>query len=411
MNGFEFGVWDDAVVFRKRATAAAAVTLRWQHELYSFTPRASAVGQVSEVTVRSNDPKTKRMTEGQATSARPPGTAAIWGERAKAIASVGGGSAVVADRVAPPAEAGSMADGALRRNASTFLEAEGLALGSPKIAAGATVSIQGVGPYSGDHVLGATTHIFKGADSYKTRFEITGDRSRAFADLVGGGGAQPSGGGGGGDTSSWSSSLVIGTVTNTNDPMQMGRIKVKFEALGSNIESDWARVATPHAGGKERGMFFLPQVGDEVVVGFEHGDARRPFVLGSLFTGKDKPGPEIIEPGVREPMFGVATPHQFAAHSKKELKLTSDEKMTITVKGNPGTYDLTADGDMTTTGKKSMKTKASQSMELEAGSSVKIKGSGTVEIESSGQLKVKGSTVSVEGSGMVEIKGGMIKLG
>jgi uncharacterized protein involved in type VI secretion and phage assembly len=168
-------------------------------------------------------------------------------------------------------------------------------------------------------------------------------------------------------------------------------------------------VATPNAGAG-RGMYFLPQVGDEVVVGFEHGDSRRPFVLGSLYTGKkaldDK---ELVED--QTAMFAVKTPDKMAAHATKELKLTSDEKMTIVVTGNPGEHKLTADGDVITEGKKNIKGKASQSIELEAQSSVKIKGSGTVEIESSGQLKVKGAAVSIEGSGMVEVKGGMIKLG
>ena len=411
MNGFEFGVWDDKLVFRKPRTGAAAVRLHWPNELLSFRPRASAVGQVDEVTVRSNDPKAKSQTTGQAQSAAAPSTARIWDQRRNAISALQGGTALVADRVATStAEAMSMAEASLRRNASTFLEAEGLALGSPLIAAGATVSISGVGDFSGDYVLGSTTHVFKGAQGYRTRFEITGDRPRTFADLVGGGQAAAAGGAGG-SASTWSQSLVIAEVTNNNDPKKMGRVKVRFQALGTNIESDWARVATPHAG-KGRGLMFMPQPGDEVVVGFEHGDARRPFVLGSLFTGeKVLDDEELVDKASRDAMFAVKTPHKIAAHASKEVKLTSDEKMSIVVTGNPGDHTLTADGNVTTDSRKSIKEKASQSIELEAGSSVKIKGSGTVEIESSGQLKVKGSAVSIEGSGMVEVKGGMIKLG
>jgi phage protein D/phage baseplate assembly protein gpV len=412
MNGFEFGVWDDKLVFRKPTTGPPAVSLHWPSELFSFRPRASAVGQVDDVMVRSNDPKAKSQTTGQASAARPASTAPIWDQRAKAISALKGGSALVADRVATSAEeARSMAEASLRRNASTFLEAEGLALGSPLLAAGATVSISGVGAFSGDYVLGSTTHVFKGAQGYRTRFEITGDRPRAFADLVGGGQPAATGGGSSGSASAWSQSLVIATVTNNNDPEKMGRVKVKYPALGTNIESDWARVATPHAGAG-RGLMFLPQPGDEVVVGFEHGDARRPFVLGSLFAGqKVLDDEELVDKASRDAMFAVKTPHQIAAHAAKEVKLTSDEKMTIVITGNPGDHTLTADGNVTTDAKKSIKAKASQSIELEASSSVKIKGSGTVEIESSGQLKVKGSAVSIEGSGMVEVKGGMIKLG
>jgi uncharacterized protein involved in type VI secretion and phage assembly len=162
--------------------------------------------------------------------------------------------------------------------------------------------------------------------------------------------------------------------------------------------------------GNSRGVFMMPQADDTVVVGFEHGDPRRPFVLGTLYTGKEKL-PAELKASNREPMFAVKTPHQIFAQSDKELKLTSNEKMTIEVKNNPGELAVTADGDIKFDGKKNIKSTAAQNFEVTANSSVKIKGSGTVEIESSGQVKVKGSAVSIEGSGMVEVKGGMIKLG
>jgi uncharacterized protein involved in type VI secretion and phage assembly len=147
------------------------------------------------------------------------------------------------------------------------------------------------------------------------------------------------------------------------------------------------------------------------VVGFEHGDARRPFVLGSLYTGTEPLPADLTDGQDRKSKFGVKTDHQFLAHSEKELKLHSGEKMTIEIKGNPGDLKVEADGNIENKASKNYKTTASQNFEVSANSSVKIKGSGTVEIESSGQLKITGSTVSIQGSGMVEVKGGMIKLG
>jgi uncharacterized protein involved in type VI secretion and phage assembly len=63
---------------------------------------------------------------------------------------------------------------------------------------------------------------------------------------------------------------------------------VKFPGLSDNDESAWARLAMPMAG-KERGFYFLPEVDDEVLVAFEHGDVRYPYVLGALWNGQDKP--------------------------------------------------------------------------------------------------------------------------
>jgi uncharacterized protein involved in type VI secretion and phage assembly len=81
--------------------------------------------------------------------------------------------------------------------------------------------------------------------------------------------------------------VVIGIVTNNNDPDRLGRVKVRFPWLSTSTESHWARVATPMAG-NGRGLYFLPEVDDEVLVLFERGDVRFPFVIGALWNGKDQ---------------------------------------------------------------------------------------------------------------------------
>ena len=81
--------------------------------------------------------------------------------------------------------------------------------------------------------------------------------------------------------------VVLGIVTNNNDPDGLGRVKVRFPWLGSSTESHWARVAAPMAG-NDRGLYFLPEVDDEVLVLFERGDVRFPFVIGALWNGKDQ---------------------------------------------------------------------------------------------------------------------------
>jgi uncharacterized protein involved in type VI secretion and phage assembly len=82
--------------------------------------------------------------------------------------------------------------------------------------------------------------------------------------------------------------VVVGLVTNNQDPDGLGRVKVKFPWLSDVDESSWARIAAPMAG-KQRGACFLPEVDDEVLVAFEHGDMRFPYVLGALWNGQDAP--------------------------------------------------------------------------------------------------------------------------
>ena len=89
--------------------------------------------------------------------------------------------------------------------------------------------------------------------------------------------------------------VVPGIVTNNQDSEEMGRVKIYFPWLSDDNETDWVRVATLMAG-SGRGTFFLPEVGDEVLVAFEHGDINQPYVIGALWNGVAPP-PETNSDG------------------------------------------------------------------------------------------------------------------
>lgn len=82
--------------------------------------------------------------------------------------------------------------------------------------------------------------------------------------------------------------IVLGIVTDNKDPEGLGRVKLNFPWKDTNYESIWAPVATIMAG-NDRGAFFLPEKGDEVIVAFDHGDIDHPYVIGTLWNGVDKP--------------------------------------------------------------------------------------------------------------------------
>ena len=107
--------------------------------------------------------------------------------------------------------------------------------------------------------------------------------------------------------------VFVGIVTNNKDPLNSGRIKVIFPWMDGATESHWARLATLYAG-KERGSYFVPEVGDEVLVVFEHGDMNQPFVVGSLWNGKDP----LPEPG-----------HPDGEDNHKVLETRSGHKLTF----------------------------------------------------------------------------------
>src|SRR6185503_18393301 len=83
--------------------------------------------------------------------------------------------------------------------------------------------------------------------------------------------------------------LVEGVVVeNSGDPLKLGRVRVSFDVLPDKPESTWARVMTPMAG-KERGWVTIPEVGDEVLVSFVHGNHDNAIIVGSLYNSKDTP--------------------------------------------------------------------------------------------------------------------------
>jgi uncharacterized protein involved in type VI secretion and phage assembly len=409
MYDFEFFVDDRKFSFRKRKRDTAAATLTWGENLLTFKPRMSAVGQVSEVRVANHDPKARQSLVGVASSSQPATSAQAATTRSAVIGKLAGGTVVVADRVVTNAgDASKLAQGTLDRLASAFVEAEGKAFGNPEVCAGATVKIENVGSFSGDYVLSQTTHTFRGGSGYTTTFVISGRSAHTFAELVRGGN--------GNGKPSWASGLVIGTVTNTNDPDGMGRVRVKFPQLGEGIEGWWARIATLNAGA-ERGVFMLPQVNDEVVVGFEHGDPRRPFVLGCLYDGnRNKPPADLRDPSNdRKALFGVKTDHEVFVDGKQKMTLRTGEKMTVEVNKNgrngTGDYLLDAKGNITEKAAQAVKIEANQTIDLKASQSVTVKGSGTVNVESSGSLTLKGATIDIQASGPLSLKGAIINIG
>lgn len=93
--------------------------------------------------------------------------------------------------------------------------------------------------------------------------------------------------------------VVPAIVKNLDDPMRLGRIQVGFDWMEDEPQSYWARVAAPMAG-PERGLFFMPEKGDEVLVSFDHGDSSHPYVIGYCWSKSDEPpyGADLEKRGI-----------------------------------------------------------------------------------------------------------------
>lgn len=92
--------------------------------------------------------------------------------------------------------------------------------------------------------------------------------------------------------------VVMGIVKSLDDPQNLGRVQVYFPWLSETNQSYWARIATLMAG-SERGSWFMPEVDDEVLVAFEHGNSQHPYIVGFLWNGESKPPNQDIDYQVR----------------------------------------------------------------------------------------------------------------
>jgi phage baseplate assembly protein gpV len=94
--------------------------------------------------------------------------------------------------------------------------------------------------------------------------------------------------------------VVAAIVKSLDDPSSLGRVQVNFDWMGDAPDGYWARVAAPMAGG-DRGCFFMPEVNDEVLVAFDHGDVAHPYVIGYCWSQPDQPpfGADLEKRGIR----------------------------------------------------------------------------------------------------------------
>jgi uncharacterized protein involved in type VI secretion and phage assembly len=180
-------------------------------------------------------------------------------------------------------------------------------------------------------------------------------------------------------------------VTDIKDPDNQGRVKVSLPwspDTGSAKYEAWARLATMMAG-KNRGSWFVPDVNDEVLVAFEAGDTRRPYVIGALWNGTDS---------APESMDGAGNNYKKVLRSRNGVKVTLDDQdgqekfiaetpggQKVTLKDGPGAVEIVDSN----------------------GNSIKLEASG-ITITASAKVTINAASMAVS-AGMVTVDAGMSK--
>lgn len=381
--GLEFVV-DDKLGELRRPTAASPIDLDWPGKLRSFRPRITAVQQVGEATVRARDPLSGQVI---AVSATRPEQIAQIGIKRSSVALADTAVHVATEPVATPAEGKVLAQALLDRLANGYIAAEGIAPGNPKIRAGSAVNVSGVGAsFSGIYRVASSVHVLR-SGSYETQFANSVEHTAVG--MLGAGAAR--------SAPKFGSQLVIGIVTNNDDPEGLGRVRVSYPALSDELEGAWARIASTSAG-NERGLMMLPLVGEEVLIGFEHDDTRRPYVLGSLFHGTAKPGDDLLQD--RDGSFALKSDTKIHIQATQDITLKGAAKLVVDITGDVE-EKIGGARKTETTGKTTLK--ATQAFEID-GQSVTISGMTMLE------LKCGPSSVKLSASG-ITLSGPTINLG
>ncbi|MBN1641146.1 MAG: VgrG-related protein [Anaerolineae bacterium] len=422
--GYQVLVSQGKLYFKRgEATLGEGPTLALGDTLRTFNPCWAATHQADSVTVKGWDAKGKKAIT---STVQPPGSLNQGGMTSTggsvAASAFGGAETFVTDRpVISVDDAKALAEGLSKDLARDFVEAEGECYGDPRVLPGRTVTISGVGSrFAGKYFVTSATHIYTRSD-YETRFGITGRHPNTVSYLLGIEEASARRG----DVRG----VVTALVTNLNDPDDLGRVKVKYAWLGE-IESDWVRISSPMAG-SGRGLMYLPEINDEVLVAFEHGDVNRPYIVGALWSSQDAP-PLPNSKATSGGKVNVRTIVTRSGHTvilddtdgaeqivvrdktgNNEIVIDSAENsMSIHVAGDftvnaDGKITLNSTQDMALSSKAKMTLDSTQDLSAASKANANVKGL-QLALEGTSKGELKAPMISVNGSAQTEVKGGVM---
>jgi phage protein D len=360
--GFLLYVFGKKLCFKPVSEGRQTIELQWGATLSQFRPRLTTIEQVNSITTRGWDVKGRKEISSEVKSGKGMpqiGQKKQGGELSQEAFNMDAAFLVAGIPLHNQTGADQIAKAVANRHAERFVEAEGTCIGNPDIVAGASVKIAAIGNrFSGTYFVTSATHRYDAKQGFTTLFSISGQTPSTLLSLLRGE-----------NRSEHATGVVIGIVTDNRDPEGWGRVKVKYPWLSADHASDWARVIAI-GGGPERGIEFLPEVNDEVLVAFEMGDVHHPYVIGGLWNGKDAPpkkSDSVVNSGrVEQRVIRSRTGHTMVFDD-------SDGKSSITIADKDG----------------------SKVVLDTAGGKVLIEAKGNLTLKAGGKIEIKGTTIDL----------------
>ena len=311
--------------------------------------------------------------------------------------------------------------------------------GNPAIQTGGSVSIQGKNVFDqsensfGDYTVISVSHHCDGQGNYSNDFVAVPASIKMPPVSV---------------TGEPHSETQSALVTDNNDPKGLGRIRVQFHWMGEGEKSPWLRVTSPH-GGDSKGMFFMPEIGEEVIVGFEGDSPVKPYIIGTVYHGKAKTtfgnsGNDVKALQTRSGNFLIMNDNAGSVHvadakgndmlidGSGNVKITASESIVLTCGNakiemkNDGTININGKQITTTATDKATMTSGQASFTADGQQNEADMAGTTASVSGTQQTNVKGmkttvsadteldltanAEVSIQGQAMVAVKGAMITL-
>ncbi|MEA4909115.1 MAG: VgrG-related protein [Anaerolineaceae bacterium] len=417
---------------------AGLLELKWGENLTSFQPRVTLMGRISKsVSIAMNDQKT--AVQGMAQKAKPGLAPSIGlGKEGGTSLKQAFGEAqgyVAAPGSAVQAQVDAYAAADMLDSENGFVQGDGFCrIGEPGVLAGRKVRITNVGKrFEGTYYITKAVHEWRNG-LYSVHFSVSGNCPHTVRGLL-----QPGDDGGGERIYG----MVRAVVTSVSDPDKLGRVRAKFPWMpdGDHFESNWMRFASPGAG-SDRGLLFSPEVNDEVLVAFEHGDPSSPYVVGALWNKKDLPpkgSQEIIAAGkVTQRVIRSRSGHLIILNDKEgEEQIVIQDKSqqnSFIIDSAKGSITIKSKGDfiIEAGGKFTVKSQGDASIDSKANSAITCQQAFSVDAKKEAVLKairgqltlkpdgtqlagtkvdVKSDTMaSLSGNAVVELKGAIVKI-
>ncbi|MSM39711.1 MAG: type VI secretion system tip protein VgrG [Geobacter sp.] len=412
---------DDGKVSVKAPDTSATPPLKvtYGEDLMEFQADLDAESQLTSVKGVSWDMKTQAVVEAE----QAPQTLNAQGDLASAALAGVVGPASYRLQTSAPADKDVLtawAKGCQIKSGLARIRGRMKFQGSAKAKAGSLIELAGVGNrFNGTVFVTAVNHEIAGGNWLtEVEFGLSPDWFAEQRDIV----APPAAG-----LLPGVEGLLVGVVTKLDgDPEGENKIQVKVPVLQAETEGVWARLAQFYAS-DGIGAFFVPEIGDEVILGYFNNDPSHPVILGSLYSSKRKPPYALaaenntkaivtrskmkMEFEEKDKVITISTPGnnkivisdkdksiliQDQNSNKVELKpdgivLDSPKDITITAKGK---ITLDAVQSIGITAKQDVKT-AGLNISSEAQVGFTAKGNATAELSASGQTTVKGAMVMI----------------